>query len=68
MEAPMTITAEQKQAIEKAGIEPVRVEDPETNTPYLIVREDLYRKMFQAVAFDHSDESLYEYGEFHPDK
>jgi hypothetical protein len=64
----MTITAEQKHAIEEAGQEPVRVEDPETKTPYLIVREDVYRRMFALAAIDHSDASLYEFGEFHPDE
>ena len=44
--APMTITPEQKAAIERSGSEPVRVEDPETKTAYLIVREDVYRKLF----------------------
>ena len=40
MEVAMTLTPELKQAVEKAGDEPVRVEDPETHTAYLIVRED----------------------------
>ena len=62
----MTITTEQKQAIEKASFEPVRVEDPDTKTPYLIIREDVYRKMWQSLAVDHSEKSLYEVGEFRP--
>jgi len=62
----MTITAEQKQAVERAGEAPVRVEDPETRTAYLIVREDIYRRMWQSLAIDHSDRSLYEVGEFRP--
>ena len=45
MELTMTLTPELKQAIEKAGDEPVRVEDPETHTAYLIVREVMYRRM-----------------------
>jgi hypothetical protein len=67
MEVPMTLTPELKQAVEKAGDEPVRVEDPETHTAYLIVREDVYRRMSALTAIDHSDWSLYEFGEFHPD-
>jgi len=55
----MTLTPELKQAIEKAGDEPVRVEDPETHTAYLIVREDVYRRMYALTAIDHSDRSLY---------
>ena len=64
----MTITTEQKQAVREAGDQPVRVEDPETKTAYLIVREDVYRKMHALVATDHADRSLYEFGEFHPDE
>jgi hypothetical protein len=67
MEVPMTLTPELKRAVEKAGDEPVRVEDPETQTAYLIVREDVYRRIFGLSAIDHSDRSLYEFGEFHPD-
>jgi hypothetical protein len=54
-------------AVEKAGNEPVRVEGPETHTAYLIVREDVYRRMCELTAMDHSGRSLYEFGEFHPD-
>jgi hypothetical protein len=52
----------------KAGDEPVRVEDPETHTAYLIVRENVYRRMYALTAIDHSDRSLYKFGEFHPDR
>jgi hypothetical protein len=54
--------------VEKAGNVPVRVEDPETHTAYLIVREDVYRRMHALTAIDHADRSLYEFGEFHPDR
>jgi hypothetical protein len=63
----MTLTPELKRAVEQAGDEPVRVEDPETHKAYLIVREEIYREMFKRTAIDHSDRSLYEFGEFHPD-
>ena len=46
----MTLTPELKQAVEKAGDEPVRVEDPETHTAYLIVREDVYRRQWRPPA------------------
>lgn len=65
MDAAMTLTAELKQAVEKAGDEPVRVEDPKSHTAYLIVREDVYRRMYALTGIDHSDRSLYEFGEFH---
>jgi hypothetical protein len=68
MEAHMTITPEQKQAVDQAGQKPVLIEDPETKTPYVILREDVYRKMWQTLAVDHSDKSLYEFGEFRPKK
>ncbi len=64
----MTVTPELKQAVEKAGNEPVRVEDPETHTTYLIIREDVYRRMYALTATVHSDRSLFEFGEFHPDQ
>jgi hypothetical protein len=34
----------------------------------LIVREDVYCRMDAVTAIDHSDRSLYEFGEFHPDR
>jgi hypothetical protein len=68
MEVQMTLTPELKEAVAKAGNEPVRVEDPETHTAYLIVREDVYRRMCALSVSDHSDRSLYEFGEFHPDQ
>ena len=64
----MPLTPELEQAVEKAGDEPVRVEDPETHTPYLIVREDVYRRMVALAAIDHSNRSLHEFGESHPDQ
>jgi hypothetical protein len=63
----MTLTPELKRAVEQAGDEPVRVEDPETHTAYLIVREEIYREMLEHTAIDHSDLSLHEFSEFYPD-
>jgi hypothetical protein len=37
-------------AVESSSVEPVRVEDPETHTAYLIVREDVYRQMYALTA------------------
>ena len=64
----MNLTPELKEAVDKAGADPVRVEEPETHTAYLIVREDVYRRMCELTAVDHTDRSLYEFGEFHPDR
>ncbi len=42
----MTIlTAEQHQAIEQAGDQPVPLVDPQTNVSYYLVRADLFQEM-----------------------
>jgi hypothetical protein len=60
----MTLTPELKQAVEKAGDEPVRVEDPETHTAYVVIKEDLYRQLREAVP--ESDFTLHEFEELTP--
>lgn len=66
----MTFTTEQKRAIEQAGQEPVRVEDPETNTTYVLIREGMFRKLsavtgeFQAC--EEIDPSFFEIEDFKP--
>lgn len=62
----MTITPELRNAVAEAGGEPVRIEDPETKTAYLVVREDVYRKMREMAAIEHSDLTLYEYEDYRP--
>jgi hypothetical protein len=37
-----TLTAAQRQAIEAAGDEPVRIEDPETHATYVLLRAEVY--------------------------
>ena len=59
----MTITTEMKQAVERAGIEPVRVEDPGNGTSYVLIREDLYRQMRELVTLESSDRELDVYQE-----
>lgn len=39
------LTPEQRQLIEQAGDQPVRIEDPETHQAYVIVRADLYERV-----------------------
>lgn len=39
------LTPEQRRLIEQAGDEPVRLDDPETHQAYVLVREDLYRRL-----------------------
>ncbi len=65
-ETMTTLTPEQRQLIEQAGIEPVRVEDPTTGAEYFIIRSDVYRKMRELVAIEHVDRSLYEYQDYRP--
>lgn len=62
----MTITTELRQAIEQAGNEPVRIEDPQTHETYIILKEETYKQMRELLEIDRSDRSLYEFGEFHP--
>ena len=49
-----------------AGDEPFRIEDSETHAAYLIVREGVCSRMLALTVSDHSDRSLYEFGEFQP--
>jgi hypothetical protein len=53
-----------KRAIDRAGDEPVRVEDPETHTAYVVIKEDIYRKLREAVP--ESDLTLQEVEELIP--
>ncbi len=40
-----TLTPEQRHEVHKAGEEPVRCADPETQTEYVILRADVYDRM-----------------------
>ena len=44
--------------------EPVRVEDPDTHTAYVVIKEDVYRKLKEAVP--ESDFTLHEFEELTP--
>ena len=46
-----TLTPEQRQEIQKAGEEPVRLADPETQTEYVILKADVYDRI-RALADD----------------
>ena len=54
----MTITHEMQQAVECAGIEPVRVKDPSTDTSYVLIREDVYWQMREIVGIENSEREL----------
>lgn len=62
----MTMTPEQKKAVDQAGDAPVFVEDPETHECYVIVKEETYRRLAKAVEVESVDPSFFEYGEFIP--
>ena len=60
----MTITPELKQAIDKAGGQPVLVEDPQARKVYVVIEEDLYRRLRDAIP--ESDFTLHEFEELIP--
>ena len=62
----MTITPELKQALDNAGEEPVRIEDPETRLTYVVINEEAYRRLKEAVEVETIDPSFFEYGELIP--
>ena len=66
METSMTITPELKQAVERAGLEPVLLEDHETKTAYVVVKREAYERLLALLAVERIDRSLYEFGEYHP--
>jgi hypothetical protein len=63
-----TITSELRQELQRAGDELLKIEDPETHQVYVVIREDVYQKLRELTVIDHSDPSLYEFGEFFPDR
>lgn len=63
------LTPELRQQIEQSGDKPVRIEDPETKRTYLLVLEEVYRKLEELAVIDHSSEpSLYEVRVFRPNE
>jgi len=40
-----TLTPELRQAVELAGDQPVEFTDPQTNTAYVLLKADVYRRM-----------------------
>ena len=40
-----TLTPEQRQEIQSAGEEPVRLADPETQTEYVVLKADVYDRI-----------------------
>lgn len=61
-----TITPELRQEIENSGDQPVRIEDPQTHTKYVIVKEEVYDRMRALLEEEEIDPSFFEYGDFEP--
>jgi hypothetical protein len=40
-----TLTPELRQAVEQVGGQPVEINDPQTNTEYILLRADVYKRM-----------------------
>jgi len=59
-----TITPEIRQAIEQAGGEPPRLEDPETHVVYVLLDEETYKYLCELKDIDRSDLSLQEFEDF----
>lgn len=63
----MTISSEMRQAIERAGNEPVRIEDPQTHAAYVLLKEEVYERMRAVVeAEEEIDPSFFEIDDFEP--
>ncbi len=60
------ITPELRLEIELSGDEPVRIEDPETKRTYLVVREEVYRKLKELAAGKEYGSTLNTSEEFGP--
>ena len=60
----MTITPELKQAVTQAVDNPVRAEDPETHTAYVVFKEEGYLRIMAVTDLPRSDRSLDEVEEF----
>jgi hypothetical protein len=66
MEAPMTISPELRQALERSNGQPLRLEDPENDAAYVVVRADAYARMQAVLEEDEIDPSFFEIEDFEP--
>jgi PHD/YefM family antitoxin component YafN of YafNO toxin-antitoxin module len=57
-----TLTPEQRQAIEGAGDEPVRVEDPVTHATYVLLKAEIYESMREALEDERQQKAFREAG------
>jgi hypothetical protein len=61
-----TITPEIRRAIQHAGDETARLEDPETHKVYILLKEETYTRLCKLEEIDRSDLSLQEFEDFRP--
>jgi hypothetical protein len=61
-----SITPEQRQLVERAGGEPVRLADDETKQEYVILRADVFDRMRHRLEVEEIDPSYFEIDDFEP--
>jgi hypothetical protein len=61
-----TLTPEQRELVERAGDDPVRIENPETHEVYIVIKEDVFTRLRKSAAIEHSDPSLFEFEDYKP--
>jgi hypothetical protein len=63
--ATIGLSPEQRRLVEQAGDEPVRIDDPDTHATYILVREDVYRRLEGRVGTPGADRALRGPGDDH---
>jgi hypothetical protein len=61
-----SITPEQRQLVDQAGEQPVRLADEETRREYVILRADVYDRMRHLLEEEEIDPSFFEIEDFEP--
>jgi hypothetical protein len=64
MEVVMTISPELRQALALTNGQPLRIEDPESHTAYVIVTADAYAKLCALSQEEEIDPSFFEIEDF----
>jgi hypothetical protein len=60
----VTLTEEQRREITRAQGYPVRVEDPETNNAYVILRVEIYHRLREHLLEEEIDPSIFEIDDY----
>lgn len=60
------ITPEQRRELERAGDEPIRVDDPGTRREYVILRAEVYERLRRLIEVEGPDPSFFEIDDFEP--